>query len=93
MDKINFATETETIVIGLVTLVIIFGMGYLLVRASERRSSADLLLVVLSVLTLVSMVLFAITNSETLATISATGVGALAGGVTAMFTRDRNKDK
>ena len=86
-------SSAETIIIGVLVMFIIFGMGYILIKASSTRTSADLLLVVLSVLTLVAMVLFAITSNDTLGTISATGVGALAGGVTAMFTKDRRNDK
>jgi uncharacterized membrane protein len=81
----------EISVIGAIVVVSIAVFTYMFVLMSKNKSNNEVLLVSLSILTLVGMILYAVTKSEILATISATGVGALAGAITALYSNDDNK--
>lgn len=83
-------TDAEVwVLVGIVAIVIgvVAVFVYALLRTAHYPLSTTLVLA-LSMLTLIALVSFAITGSETLGTIAAAGVGALAGAVAQQFNKD-----
>lgn len=73
------------IIAGLFLMAVIAGtLTFVLLRAASKRADA-MVTISLSTLTLVAIVGFAVSQSETLGAIGATGVGALAGALTQLF--------
>jgi chromate transport protein ChrA len=90
MDDINTLSDTEAwilVAIAVIVIAVVFVFTWALLRTAQYPPSTTLVLA-LSMLTLVALVSFAITRSETLGTIAAAGIGALAGSVTAQFAKD-----
>lgn len=76
--------------------LIIMGTAAILVWAlvrSSRSPAPSMLVTALAILTLVSIVIFALTREQVLATIAATGLGALAGAVSTTFNNDQRGGK
>jgi chromate transport protein ChrA len=89
-ESLNVLTDLEVAILVGIAVIIVAVVGvfvFALLRTAQYPPSTTLVLS-LSMLTLVALVGFAITRTETLGTISAAGIGALAGSVTAQFAKD-----
>jgi hypothetical protein len=89
-EDLNVLTDLEVAIIIGIAVIIVAVVGvfvFALLRTAQYPPSTTLVLS-LSMLTLVALVGFAVTRTETLGTISAAGIGALAGSVTAQFAKD-----
>ena len=90
----NTVPEELALIAIALAIIAVVALGWFMTRAllsAATHRPAAMITVALSILTLVALLIFSITESETMGTVAATGVGALAGSVTAMF-QDRKKD-
>ena len=84
-DIEDVSTVLGEAVFALFLVAVIAGiLTFVLLRAASKRADA-MVTISLSVLTLVSIVGFIATGSETLGTLAGAGIGALAGALTNLF--------
>ena len=73
------------VVVSLIAIAFIAGvLAFVLLRAASRQADA-MITVALSILTLVAVVGFVVTENEALVTLAGAGFGALAGALTHLF--------
>lgn len=80
----------EVITALFITLLLVLTLVWALLRSGRYPASISLV-IALSLLTIVSIALFSVSGQETLGTLAATGMGALAGAVSAVWTDRRNE--
>ena len=86
----------ELVAVFVLVEIALLGIGFSLVWAIikvRHEPAPAMLTITLGLLTLVSLLAFAITRQNILATLAATGLGALAGSLTNVLqTRDKSKE-
>jgi uncharacterized membrane protein YccC len=91
LAKIDFDVVLYVVVVGAIVAVVVLAV----LRAGKLPHPMPLI-VALTVVTIVALAGYVLTEDAPLATIAATGVGALAGALSATFTprpRDEDEDK
>jgi FtsH-binding integral membrane protein len=88
LDKIDLAVVLYVLAMGAIIAIVV----YAVLRAGQLPQPMPLM-VALSVVTIIALAGYVLTEDAPLATIAATGVGALAGALSATFTATKPDDE
>jgi uncharacterized membrane protein YoaK (UPF0700 family) len=97
LDQLSDREALELLLVFIAFAIFLIGLVWVFVRAMLRAATLPaptMLVIALSMITVIALIAASVTGSAALETITASGVGALAGAVSQQFiTRDEDDDE
>ena len=97
LDQLSDREALELLLVFIAFAIFLVGLVWVFVRAMLRAATLPaptMLVIALSMITVIALIAASVTGSAALETITASGVGALAGAVSQQFiTRDEDDDE